>query len=96
MMVQRDMGSDSNQIVKFFGNQALVVLFILSAACAGLFAMHVRADISPGSIGAVIGIFLCVLSARTAESKLDKLLVAAGIIVTFLFQCISLHYSTCS
>ncbi|KTC57309.1 hypothetical protein [Pseudomonas savastanoi] len=90
------MNDDMNQLVKFLNNQLLIILFVLGVACCFYFVKDIRTDISPGSIGAVIGIFFCVLSARGAKSWDEKLLVILGLAVTFISQIVSLHFSTCS
>jgi len=84
------MNKDLSQLAKFFSNQALGVLLILSVfAC---FEIYKRAELSLalGSIGAIVGIFICALSARVAKRNWDKALVIIGILVSFGFQFASL------
>lgn len=84
------MNNDGEQLTKFFSNQALGVLIIL--AICSCFEIYKRADLSlaVGSIGAIIGIVICALSARAARNGWDKALVVAGIVVTVGFQLVSL------
>jgi succinate-acetate transporter protein len=80
------MDKDSDQLTRFFSNKALFILGVFSLLSCIVIAKYADRAQALGSIGAILGIFLCTLSARSAKSFWDSALVFTSLAVTFLFQ----------
>lgn len=80
------MSTDKKQLLKFFSNQLLIVLSVLSILTSIYFLLHIEKELAYGTIGAIVGILLATISARYAEKTRDKILVGLSIAASFYFQ----------
>lgn len=80
------MSNDKKQLLKFFSNQLLIVLSVLSILTSIYFLLHLEKKLAYGTIGAIFGIFLATISARYAEKTRDKIIVGLSIAVSFYAQ----------
>lgn len=85
------MEKDSEQVTKFLSTQFLIILGTLSLFCC--IAIYLRTELSGGlgSIGAIVGIFLCAVSARNTKETKDRVLLVLSGLITFALQIYSLQ-----
>jgi len=78
---------------RFLSNNLLIILGVLSISCCIEIYRRAELGVAVGSIGAILGIFLSTVSARSADSLLDKTLVVLGLCVSFIPQYFALKLS---